>query len=264
VFHELHTLLAVQNFQHAAVKIYIQLLQSLSLGDGDVSLTLAMNELKTFVEPTTGLSQAGIWKALLLADMQTVEAKVNQLILTLKKIDTCKYLFGSDVDTALTQSAFITAQISMAGILEIAGLIKARKLQGSEAETEFAKLHDALLKVKFPQACCGSDADLVNQMTSRESQEPADFEVRTARGILAQLVSNLSDYSEQVCGVLWLLLSQADLEMPQSILQYAGLATQLDTASMTPLPALVALRTTGSSHGKLAMGSSRTHPEASL
>lgn len=156
MFHELHTLLAVQNFQHAAVKIYIQLLQTLSLGQGDVSLALAMNELKTFVEPTTGLSQAGIWKALLLADMQTVEAKVNQLILTLKKIDICKHLFGFVVDTALTHSAFIIAQISMAGILQIAGLIKARKLQGAEAETEFAKLHDALLKVKFiEQVCCG-------------------------------------------------------------------------------------------------------------
>lgn len=108
------------------------------------------------------------------------------------------------------------------------------------------------------------DADLVNQMTSRESQEPADFEVRTARVILAQLVSNLNDYSEQVCGALWLLLTQADLELPQSVLQYAGLATQLDTASMTPLPALVALRTTGSSHGKLATGSVRAHSKARL
>jgi hypothetical protein len=94
VFHELHTLLAVQNFQHAAVKVYIQLLQTLSISKGDVPLALAVNELKTFVEPTTGLNQAGIWKALLLIDVESVEDKVNQLMLTLKKIDICKRLFN--------------------------------------------------------------------------------------------------------------------------------------------------------------------------
>lgn len=84
----------MQNFQHAAVKVYIQLLQSLSVSKGDVPLTLAVNELKTFVEPTTGLSQAGIWKALLLTDVESVEDKVNQLMLTLRKIDICKRLFN--------------------------------------------------------------------------------------------------------------------------------------------------------------------------
>lgn len=40
-----------------------------------------------------------------------------------------------------------SAKVSIAGILQIAGLIKARKLQASEAEAEFGKLHQGLLAV---------------------------------------------------------------------------------------------------------------------
>lgn len=42
-------------------------------------------------------------------------------------------------------------------------------------------------------------------MTPRERQEPADFEVRTTRSILAQLVSDANAYSEEVRGSLWLV-----------------------------------------------------------
>lgn len=94
VLGELHALLAEQSFQHAAVKVYVQLLQSLSLCQGDVSLALAVNDLKNFVEPTTGLSQADIWKAVLQPDTQTVDEKVYQLISTVKKIDICKRIFA--------------------------------------------------------------------------------------------------------------------------------------------------------------------------
>lgn len=44
---------------------------------------------------------------------------------------------------------------------------------------------------------------------------------------------------------------QAYLNIEQSILRYATMATQLDASSMTPLPALVALRTTEPTYGML-------------
>lgn len=102
VFHELHALSVAQNFQHAAVKVYVQLLQSLSVGEGDHPLVLAMKELKTFVEPTTGLSQAAIWKALLTSDMESVEAKVSQLMIALKQIDTCEQLVTRQITQRVT------------------------------------------------------------------------------------------------------------------------------------------------------------------
>jgi hypothetical protein len=91
ILREMVGLLKAQDFQHAAVKIYIQLLQSLLAGRQDVALSNAMAELKTFVEPTTGLEQAVIWKALLLADNATVEYQVGQLMGSLMHTDACEH-----------------------------------------------------------------------------------------------------------------------------------------------------------------------------
>jgi hypothetical protein len=49
----------------------------------------------------------------------------------------------------------LSAQVSIAGILQIAGLIKARKLQASEAAAEFGKLHQGLLAVSIPRRVDG-------------------------------------------------------------------------------------------------------------
>jgi hypothetical protein len=46
-------------------KVYIQLLQPLAVNLTDSGLALAIKELKSSVEPTTGLNQAIIWKALI-------------------------------------------------------------------------------------------------------------------------------------------------------------------------------------------------------
>lgn len=90
VLGQLCALLDLHNFQHAAVKVYVQMLQPLAVNQEDSSLSLALEELKTSVEPTTGLNQAVIWKALLTDDTQSVEAQINQLMHALRHIDTCE------------------------------------------------------------------------------------------------------------------------------------------------------------------------------
>lgn len=89
-------------------------------------------------------------------------------------------------------------------------------------------------------------------MAPQETHEPADFEIRASRGILAQLVSGLNGCSEKVrLRIVANKIEQSLCEFfaQKSVLRYATLATQLDTSSMTPLPALVALRTTEPSYG---------------
>ncbi|KAJ9113860.1 hypothetical protein QFC19_000053 [Naganishia cerealis] len=188
ILHEVVTLLKAQDFQHAAVKVYMQLLEPLLVGKQDVDLSTAMGELKTFVEPTTGLDQAVLWKALLLLDREKVEHQVNQLIDALMHTD--------------------APLLSTAGILQIAALIKASKLHPAEAEADFPKLQQALEK-----------------MTSAQAHEPAAFEVRLARSMLTQLVSNFQNCTEA------------------AMMQYTTIAVQVDVSSVTPLPSVLALRT---------------------
>lgn len=90
VLRQLCALLDSRTFQHAAVKVYVQLLQPLAVTLRNSSLSVAIKDLKSSVEPSTGLSQAIIWKALLRDDAQNVEAQVNQLLHGLRHIDTCE------------------------------------------------------------------------------------------------------------------------------------------------------------------------------
>ncbi|KAJ9116871.1 hypothetical protein QFC22_004528 [Naganishia vaughanmartiniae] len=188
ILREIIGLLKAQDFQHAAVKVYIQLLEPLFADMHDVALSAAMEELKTFVEPTTGLAQAVLWKALLLADNEKVEHQVSQLMGSLMHTD--------------------ASLLSTTGILQIAALIKARKLHAAAAEAEFSKLRQAL-----------------DKMIPSQAVEPADFEIRLGRSMLTQLVSYCQTYAE------------AD------IMQYTAVALHVDVSSITPLPSLVALRT---------------------
>jgi hypothetical protein len=99
ILREIVGLLKAQDFQHAAVKVYIQLLKPLLAGRQDFALSAAMEELKTFVEPTTGLDQAVLWKALLLADNEKVEYQISQLMDSLMHTDACKHkLFFSCIE----------------------------------------------------------------------------------------------------------------------------------------------------------------------
>ncbi|KAJ9101874.1 hypothetical protein QFC21_003214 [Naganishia friedmannii] len=183
ILREIVGLLKAQDFQHAAVKVYLQLLQPLFAGRQDVALSAEMAGLKTFVEPTTGLDQAVLWKALLLADNDKVDLQVSLFMNSLVHTN--------------------ASPLSMAGILQIAALIKARKLHAAAAEAEFSKLRQALDK----------------------AVEPADFEIRLGRSMLTQLVSYCHTYAE------------AD------IMQYTAISIHVDTSGITPLPSLFALRT---------------------